>query len=86
MKIQLTRVFVKDFKKLDLKIKKAFIKRKKIFLENAFNSILKNHSLNGKYSNFRSINITGDYRAIYYFDKNTKTYFFTKIGTHSELY
>lgn len=86
MNIELTKSFIKDFKKLDSKIKEAFIKRKALFLKDPFHPILNNHSLKREYSNFRSINITGDFRAIYYTEKNNTTYFFVRISTHSELY
>lgn len=46
---------------------------------------LHNHILSGKYTNYRSINITGDYRALYK-QVSEKEVIFVKLGTHSQLY
>jgi mRNA-degrading endonuclease YafQ of YafQ-DinJ toxin-antitoxin module len=49
---------------------------------------LNNHALVWKYMWFRSINITGDFRAIF-IEKSNNTYDFVEfidIGTHSALY
>lgn len=46
--------------------------------------LLRNHSVHSISTNARSINITGDYRAIY--EKNEHRTLFTHIGTHSKLY
>jgi len=47
--------------------------------------VLENHPLQGRYEGYRSINITGDLRAVFKQVRPDK-YWFTKIGTHSELY
>ena len=51
---------------------------------NPYDSILHNHPLTGGYEGFRSINVTGDYRAIYVMDGDVAV--FIAIGTHSELF
>jgi len=71
--------------KVSLKIRKKFRERLKIFLINQFDPILENHSVDLPYKNTRSINVTGDYRALY-IETGQNTVMFTKIGTHSELY
>ncbi len=76
--------FKKKFKKLPKDIQKHFTERLNIFLENKFNEILNNHSVEKIYPNCRSINVTGDYRAIFKEKENLVT--FLLIGTHSELY
>jgi addiction module RelE/StbE family toxin len=84
MEIYLHKNFLKQFKKLPLKIKKKFIEIKKIFLKNPFDKILNNHSLKGKYKNYRSININNDYRVIYKIENNIIIFIIIEIN--SELY
>ena len=55
-----------------------------IFRKDELNPILKNHPLRGEYEGCNSINITGDYRAIYYLKGEIAI--FIRIGTHPELY
>lgn len=76
--------FVKDLKKQTLQTKKKFIKRRNAFLLDQFDPQLHNHALSGKYAGCRSIDITGDIRAIYYTEE--QTVIFIRIGTHSQLY
>lgn len=84
MKFLTHRTFDKDYKKLIPKIKEQFKVRRNIFLAEPFHPILNNHELHGKYAGCRSINITGDYRAIY--QMKGEMAIFTRIGTHPELY
>lgn len=84
MTIDFHEDFIKAFKKLSPKIKKKFQDRLDIFEKDYFNPMLNNHSLNGAYAGYRSINITGDIRAIY--RKANDVVLFVKIGSHSELY
>ena len=49
-----------------------------------FHPLLNNHSLGGEYNGCRSINITGDIRAIFYV--KTDVVVFINIGSHPELY
>ena len=76
--------FDKQLKKAPLKIKIAFRKRMEFFLQDQFHPQLNNHALTGKYSGYRSINITGDRRAIY--SLRGEAVVFEAIGTHSQLY
>ncbi len=84
MNIEYARSFQKDIKKLSPKLKSKFIDRVKIFQQDQFDPILHNHELHSPYTNCRSINISGDIRAIFIVTKNTVTFLY--IGTHSELY
>jgi addiction module RelE/StbE family toxin len=54
-----------------------------IFISNRFHPLLNNHPLNGKYTGYRSINITGDWRAI--FKDDGKAVVFITLGKHSQL-
>jgi mRNA-degrading endonuclease YafQ of YafQ-DinJ toxin-antitoxin module len=76
--------FEKNFKVLPEKIKNRFYDRLQLFIEDKNNNLLNNHSVGRAFPNCRSINITGDYRAIFE-DGGDKIIFIT-IGTHSELY
>ena len=76
--------FIKEYKKLSPKIKLQFKVRRDIFLENCFHPILNNHPLHGKYEGYNSINITGNYRAVYHMKGEIAI--FIHIGTHNELY
>lgn len=89
MKVKFGRKFVKQYDKADQKIKNAVKKRVAIFRTNQLFPILKNHQLTGKYSIYRSINITGDWRALYTQYRNEEgetVVLFEILGTHSQLY
>lgn len=45
---------------------------------------LRSHALRGDYKDYRSINVTGDWRAIYRMVGETAL--FIALGTHSQLY
>jgi len=77
--------FKKSYLNLSKKMQKSVDDRLLMFSKDPFDILLKNHSLSGRYKNYHSINITGNYRAIY---KNiSKDYvIFIKLGTHSQLY
>lgn len=85
MKIRFHRNFEKQYQRLKEKQKKKTQKRIILFLENPFYSVLNNHSLKGKYVGYRSINITGDLRAVYKFVKEQE-YIFIAVDSHSNLY
>ena len=78
----------KKFIKLSQKIQEKFYARLEIFKINQFDRLLNNHKLSGKYEGCNSINITGDYRAVFLVlnEKDQETYLFIAIGTHLELY
>lgn len=81
--------FDKQYQKADFKIKKAFGLRLKLFKQNPIDISLNNHPLTGSHLGKRSINITGDWRAIYSEITNKegeKAITFHLLGTHSQLY
>lgn len=77
--------FKKMFKSLFPKIQEQFFARLELFIKDKYNPVLNNHSVDQAYPGWRSINVTGDYRALYEV-KNDDTIVFMKIGTHSQLY
>lgn len=84
MNIEYSRNFKKSYKKLDIFIQQKIKERIRLFEEDTFHPLLHNHSIHPTFILGRSINITGDYRAIYI--EHGATIIFVKIGTHSELY
>lgn len=85
MKIKLGKIFLKQLDKAPKSVIEAFDERLRIFVSDKFNPILNNHSLKGKYQGCRSINIGGDWRAIFEELENGDVYF-EFIGTHNQLY
>lgn len=63
-------------------------KRIDLFRKNPYHPQLRNHPLSGKYSGYRSININGDWRAVYLVieDSIETVVSFETLGTHSQLY
>lgn len=84
MVIHFHKDFIKDSGRLTVSQKDKLVQRLKLFGQDEFNPILNNHSLKGKYSGSRSINVTGDLRAIY--RKSSNEVMFVAIDSHSHLY
>lgn len=85
MKITYSKQFLKTVRTLPPKVKTQLAYRIELFGTNPLNTQLRNHALNTPYKGSYSINITGDYRAIYQLIDD-ETALFTHIGTHSQLY
>ena len=84
MNIEYSKNFIKQAKKLDAPIRKRLLERITVFTENPVQPSLRNHALKGRYKSYRSIDITGDVRALYLQDEDR--IIFDTIGTHSQLY
>jgi addiction module RelE/StbE family toxin len=84
MKLKLHKNFQKRYKKLKKSEKDNFKERINLFIRDEFDPVLNNHPLKGKYKGYRSINITGDLRAIY--KKEPETTIFVTVDIHSNLY
>jgi addiction module RelE/StbE family toxin len=76
--------FKKQFKKMPQKIRERFIERLQVFKNNPMAFELHNHALHGEYHGYRSINVTGDLRAVYEIREMEIKFLF--IDTHSNLY
>jgi addiction module RelE/StbE family toxin len=85
MIIQTTKGFDKQYAKLAPKVKIKFKSQLSIFVVDPFDATLRNHALKGKYLGYRSIDITGNVRAVYTVKENT-IIIFGFIGSHSQLY
>lgn len=86
MRIEYSKKFIKEFKKCPNKIKEAFKKRLLVFIDNEYDPTLNNHCLSGELKDYRSINITGDWRAIFQKIDAKEIAYFVAIGTHNKLY
>ena len=89
MKFQLAPSFHTQYKKLNVRIKKSFKKRIKIFEKNQNDPILDNHSLKRELTSFRSIDIWGNkYVAVYeeIIEGEEPLAYFVQIGLKDDLY
>lgn len=89
IKISFAKRFSKIYDKSGKKLKVAVDERLKLFVSKPLDPQLNNHQLVGKYLGYRSINITGDWRAIYsqsVTDGGESVIIFELLGTHSQLY
>ena len=84
MRIIYHRTFRKQYQKLQKKLRNKFDERLQIFIDDSHAIELNNHELHGKFAGCRSINVTGDLRAIYEVRENRVR--FLEIDTHSNLY
>ena len=85
MEVIFHKNFKKQYKKLRSEGRIKCDERIALFMKNHNHPILNNHSLGGKYKKYKSINISGDLRAIYdLVAKNTAL--FILVDTHSNLY
>lgn len=85
MNVVFHKRFDKMAAKLPPKVKTQMVARITLFAKDPLEPALRNHSLNTPYKGSNSINITGDYRAIYHL-VDAQTALFTHIGTHDQLY
>lgn len=76
--------FEKSYAKSGMETKTAFKERRNLLLIDPQHPLLNNHPLHGKWRDHRSINITGDIRAIYKMEGFIAI--FVAIGSHGELY
>ncbi len=85
MTIELKKRFQKRFDLLQPSLQEKVRERLQLFLIDPYDPVLNNHFLDGDYAGCRSINITGDYRAIY-FESPKNHAAFLIMGTHPQLY
>ena len=83
MKLSYTKNFIKQSKKLMPATKTKLVQRIAVFSDNPLDPELRDHALKGKYKNYRSIDVSGDYRALYILRGNEAI--FDIIGTHAQL-
>ncbi len=84
MIVRYSKNFVKQYDKLSAKTQGSVLERLELFRQNPLTPKLRNHQLQGKNKVYRSINITGDVRALYLLRDDEAI--FDAVGTHSQLY
>lgn len=84
MKASYSKQFLRQYIKLSPKIRQKTDERIMLWQRDPLDSQLRDHQLKGKYKQYRSIDITGDVRALYL--QQGKEAIFDAIGTHSQLY
>jgi addiction module RelE/StbE family toxin len=85
MVVKFEKTYLKQYKKLPARLKTQANRRIQLFVDGKNDPQLRDHELSGKDAGYRSININGDVRALYYKDGETIV-IFAFIGTHSQLY
>lgn len=86
MRIKYKKEFIKKYAKSPAKVQKAFDNRLRLFKEDPYHPILNNHFLTGKYKGCKSINVTGNRRAIFKESQDKSLVIFLIIGAHPQLY
>lgn len=76
--------FKKQLKRLPKNIQNKFGIKLATFLSEPYSMELNNHPLIGEWREHRSIDITGDIRAVYKVENGINL--FIAIGSHSQLY
>lgn len=84
MRVQFSRRFIKHYDKAPQQIRRALDQRLALFMETPTHSLLHYHSLKGALEGYYSINVTGDWRALFHYIDDTVL--FDMLGTHSQLY
>ncbi|MBI4253166.1 type II toxin-antitoxin system mRNA interferase toxin, RelE/StbE family [Candidatus Uhrbacteria bacterium] len=84
MIISYSKNFIKQAKKLPHPIREQLTERIIRFSTNPLDPLLRNHKLKGAWREYGSINVTGDYRALYFLRGDEVI--FDHVGTHAQLY
>ena len=84
MTVSYSKNFLKQAKKLSPELRQKLLERVAIFARNPLHPALRNHALKGKWRAYRSVDITGDVRALYL--QHADEAIFDAVGTHSQLY
>ncbi len=88
MKLVYDPLFVKQVKKVNVRVRRSTKHKLLIFAQDPDSPELNNHSLSREWEGHRSIDITSDYRAIFEeveIDGETVAYF-VALGSHKVLY
>jgi addiction module RelE/StbE family toxin len=80
-KIEYSRRFAKEFRRLPEDIAFLAIEKERIFKNNPLHPSLRLHALHGKFKSLWSISVTGNYRIVFERMKNGDILFIS-IGKH----
>ena len=84
LRIEFAPLFNKQRKAAPLEIKKAFQDTLAFFIAEPDHPSLRNHPLKDKFAGVRSIDVTGNWRALY--RRERERIIFVELGTHDQLY
>lgn len=85
MRFEYSQAFKKKAQRLPKKTSSAVAERLRLFATSPHHPLLHNHALKGSFRAYRSINISGDLRAIFEV-VDGDTIRFIDIGNHHDLY
>ena len=85
MKLRRSRIFTKQYHTLPPKQQQQFDARLRLWLTDPGHPTLRAHPLKGKFQGYWSMNVSGDVRAIYYYESDDVV-IFALIGTQRQLY
>lgn len=83
-RIDFSLIFNKQLTAAPREIRVAFLETLQLFRYDPEHPSLRNHALKDRYAGFRSIDVTGDWRALY--RKERERIIFVDLGTHDQLY
>jgi addiction module RelE/StbE family toxin len=88
MEIRYATRFRKQYRKAAIGVREAFAQTLELFVAEPNHPMLRNHPLKEKFAGFRSIDVTGDWRAVFKEAKagNRTIITFHLLGTHDTLY
>ncbi|KKW10736.1 MAG: Plasmid maintenance system killer protein [Parcubacteria group bacterium GW2011_GWA2_49_9] len=81
MRIEFKQQFLKRYAKMPASLRSRCDERLELFAKEPKHPLLRNHALTGDRLGKWSINITGNWRALYEF-QDAETVVFVEIGTH----
>lgn len=84
MEVWFKKSFTKQYLKLQKSLQVKCDERLLLFKSNRSHPLLDDHPLHGEWMGHRSINVTGDYRALYF--EEGMSAWFVAVGTHHELF
>ena len=84
MRVKLKPSFRQKLETVPSQVQKQAFRQLRLFKKDSSHDTLRNHALRKPYFGSRSIDITGDYRAIYK-EFRGEAHFYL-LGTHPELY
>lgn len=85
MRLVYTKTFKKQYKKLGPTWQDKCDTRIRLWQDDPTHPSLRVHPLQGRRAGYWSMNISGDLRALYYFEYDTLVVF-ALLGIHSQLY
>ncbi len=88
MIIKYLPIILKHYKKRILphpNLKKRFLERIKLFVEEKDNPLLHTHTLSGDLAGYYAFSITGNIRVIYRHEGKNAVLFYD-VGTHNQVY